>query len=363
MHYSGPIPTTEPHAAVASSKKEATIKCVIWDLDETLWQGTLLDGGGSELRPGIAQIVRELDARGILQSIASKNDHEVAWPVVESFGLGEFFLHPKIGWSGKAQSIQAITEQLGIALDAVAFVDDQAVERDEVAFYLPQVTVMDAAEVGGLLERPDFRPRVITDEARMRRRMYLADIARSSAEEQFSGAREAFLQTLDMRISIHPVKKDDLARAEELTVRTNQLNTTGRVYSYDELESLAGSPDHLLLAVKLEDRYGSSGTVGLALVEKAEQIWTIRLLIMSCRVVTRGVGMVLIGHLLHKARHHEVRLRATFAHTGRNRQMYVTYKFAGFREAGEESGMILLEHDLQRLHALPAYVAITSELE
>ena len=339
------------------------IKCLIWDLDDTLWEGALLNGGARALKRGVAETIKALDARGILQSVASKNDHEAAWPVIEAFGLAEFFLHPQISWSGKAESVRTIGDRLGIGLDAIALIDDQAAERDEVAFFLPMVTTIDAAEVGQLLDRQDLTPAIVTDEARLRRSMYLSDQQRVNAEEAFVGPRDAFLATLETRITIHPAREGDLRRAEELTIRTNQLNTTGHTYAFDELEALARSKNHLLLVAKLEDRYGSSGTIGLALVETAAETWTIKLLIMSCRVMTRGVGTVLLGHILRRARLSGVCLQANFVHTERNRQMYMTYKFAGFRDIGEVDGAHLLEHDLMHIHALPSYVTVAADVD
>lgn len=347
----------------SSARRRPLVKCVVWDLDETLWDGALLEGGGKTLKPGIAGIIRELDARGILQSIASKNDHDVAWPVVEAFGLSEYFLFPQISWAGKAESVKAIAERLGIGLDAMAFVDDQAIERDEVRCFLPQVLVVDAAETGGLLDRDCLRPRDITDEARGRRLMYRADIERTSAGDAFQGTRDEFLATLGMRLTIHPVRRDDLRRAEESTVRTHQLNTTGLTYSYDELDALSRSPSHLVLVAKLTDRYGDSGTIGLAVVEKEAEVWTLWLLIMSCRVATRGVGTLLIGHLIHRAAANGVRLRAAFTPTDRNRQMYIAYKFAGFRDAGQKSETVFLEHDYRRMPALPSYITVVAEAD
>jgi FkbH-like protein len=339
------------------------VKCVVWDLDETLWRGTLLEGGGGELAPGVERIVRELDQRGILQSVASKNDHDTAWPRLEALGVADCFLHPQICWEIKARSIKTIAERLGIGLDAVAFIDDQPIERDEVAFLLPEVRVIDAAELPTLLERPEFTPEFITNESRQRRSMYRADIERKAAEDRFEGTRDAFLARLNMRMKIRRAADDDLQRARELTIRTNQLNTNGRTYSYSELTELASSPDHLLLVAELEDRYGSSGTIGLSLIDTAAQEWTIRLLIMSCRVLTRGVGTVLLGHILRRARRSEVQLRAIFVPTDRNRQMYVTYRFAGFRKVATEAESILLEHDLTRIPAQPAYIQVADEAE
>ena len=339
------------------------IKCVIWDLDGTVWKGTLLEDRQVEPRPGIVDMIRSLDARGILQSVASKNDHEVAWPVLESMQLAQYFLHPQINWSGKAESVRVIGDRLGIGLDTLAFVDDRIEERDEVRYFLPQVTIIDAADTGNLLSLLRVDAGGITSDARDRRKMYQADIARTGAEEKFSGTRDAFLQTLGMRMSIGPAGKADLRRVEELTKRTNQLNATGRTYSFEELEAFASSPTHLLLVAKLDDCYGSYGTIGLTLVEKNATDWTINLLIMSCRVISRGVGTVLLGYLLRHAAESGARLRADFVHTGRNRQMYLTYKFSGFYELADTPELLVLEHDLSRIHPYPGYISVTGQHE
>ena len=104
---------TEP-GAKAERRPSAGIKCVIWDLDNTLWQGILVEGDRLALTPGVAEIVRALDDRGILQSIASRNDFDHAWDKVIAFGLEEYFLHPQIGWASKAESVRAIAEALAI---------------------------------------------------------------------------------------------------------------------------------------------------------------------------------------------------------------------------------------------------------
>jgi FkbH-like protein len=360
MRYAKPMPSVDA-GPIAAAAGGVPLKCVVWDLDETLWRGTLLEGAADELAPGVEAAIRALDARGILQSIASKNDHDVAWAQLEALGIAEYFLFPQIGWWSKAKSLETIAERLGIGLDAIAFVDDQAAERDEIAYFLPQVFLVDPARLPALLEEPRLIPRFVTPESRRRRSMYRADIERSGAEDRYEGKRDAFLATLEMRMTIRRATAADLERAEELTVRTNQLNTTGRPFSHEELAALIDSPGHLVLVAQLDDRYGSSGTIGLALVDLAPDHWTIRLLIMSCRVVSRGVGTVLLVHLLQRARRSGVRLRAAYVPTPRNRQMLVTFRFAGFRQIEEDEDGLLLEHDLTRVPPLPGYVEIVSD--
>ncbi len=335
-----------------------TIKVVVWDLDRTLWDGVLLEGDPVRLRPAVPAALQTLDARGILLSLASRNDHDLALARLRELGVADYFIYPQIGWGPKSSAVAAIAEAINVGLDAVAFVDDDPFERDEVRHALPEVMVLDAEDAAGLCERPEMMPRFITDESALRRRMYQADIQRNSAERDFQGPQEEFLAGLAMKFAIHPAREADLRRAEELTVRTNQLNSSGQTYSYEELDQLRRSPDHLLLVAGLEDRYGTYGKIGLALIAKQPALWTVKLLLMSCRVISRGVGSILIGHLLQLAKAAGVRLQAELKPTSRNRMMLVTYKFAGFHQAGKRDEVLIFEHPLDGLQAFPPYVEV-----
>src|SRR5215207_3510392 len=309
----------------ATSDAKQVSKCVVWDLDNTLWDGVLLEDGRVSLRPRVVEIVKELDGRGILQSIASRNDHDQALERLREFGLDEYFLHPQVNWNSKASSVRKIAESLNIGLDAVAFIDDQPFEREEVRHSLPEVLCIDAAELDSLLDMPQLNPRFITEDTKARRLMYLSDIVRRKVEEEFVGPKEEFLAGLGMTFTIAPAGAEDLRRAEELTVRTNQLNTTGYTYSYEELDGFRRSGRHQLLIASLEDKYGAYGKIGLTLVECGEEVWTLKLLLMSCRVMSRGVGAVMLGHALSLARERNVAFRAEFVSNDRNRMMLVTY--------------------------------------
>ena len=335
------------------------MKVVVWDLDDTLWDGTLLEDRAVTLRSGILEIIRTLDGRGILQSVASKNDHAAALAKLQEFGITEYLLYPQINWNSKAASVKTIASSLDVSLDAVAFIDDQIGEREEVAFWLPQVICLDSADVGELLERPEFKPRFVTEDSKARRLMYLSAIERRKAETEFAGRPEAFLATLGMELTIDRATPGDLERAEELTLRTNQFNTSGYTYSYEELDRFRQSPDHLLLIASLTDKYGSYGKIGLALVSRAGREWNIKLLLMSCRVISRGVGTILINCIMTLARDAGARLRAEFVANERNRMMFVSYKFANFREAERHGNLLVLENDLSRIQDIPPYVKVT----
>jgi FkbH-like protein len=334
------------------------IKLVVWDLDETIWLGALLEDGDVCLRDNVVEVIQTLDRRGILQSIASRNNYDHAMDRLRRFGLAEYFLYPQINWGSKAASLKTIASSINIGLDAVAFIDDQEFERDEVAFLLPEVRCIAPVELERLLDRPDMNPRFITKDSRLRRLMYISDLERKKAEEAFIGSREEFLATLKMDLRIGLAKAEDLDRAEELTLRTNQLNTTGYTYSYEELNEFRQSDRHKLLIASLTDKYGTYGEIGLALIECAAPQWTIKLLLVSCRVMSRGVGTILINYIMRLAKEAKVRLCAEFAPNGRNRMMYVFYKFANFHEVARHGDLIIFENDLSRIRDFPPYMRV-----
>jgi len=342
-------------------KKDRIIKCLVWDLDDTLWKGTLLEGDRVELFPYSERMLRLLDSRGILNSVASKNEDQHAREALSGFGLDHYFLFPQIGWSSKSESIRKIAASLNIGLDAIAFVDDQPFEREEVAFQLPQVLCLSPDQVEDIEHMPEFTPKVITAESARRRLMYLEDAQRTASESEFQGSPAEFLATLDMQVSIARARPIDLDRASELTLRTNQFNTTGRGYSVDELNAFLDSDSHRLYVVELQDKFGGYGIVGLGLLECQDDIWTIKLMLMSCRVVSRGIGTVFINYLMRLARNTESRLRAEIYPNGKNRLMQIAYAFAGFREIARDGDFCLLENNLQNIQDVPAYVSLRSE--
>lgn len=334
------------------------VKCLVWDLDNTLWKGTLLEDPSVTVDERAVAVVRELDRRGILNSIASRNEESLALEKLREHGLAGYFLYPQINWNAKDVSVKAVADALNVGIDTLAFVDDQPFDREEVAFSLPEVRCYSPDELATLLDLPDFNPPFVTPESAQRRLMYLADAERTRAETEFSGPKEEFLASLRMRFTIAPAGEDDLQRAEELTVRTNQLNTTGRTYSYDELKRFAESGAHRLLVAELEDKHGTYGKIGLALVETGADVWVLKLLLMSCRVMSRGVGTVMLNHVMRQARAAGARLVAELVPNERNRMMLITLRLGGFEEVGRDGEMLLLESKRPDVPPPPDYLEL-----
>jgi len=341
------------------------IKCVIWDLDNTIWNGVLTEDISVSLKDGIAHIIKTLDSRGILNSVCSRNEYEDAVKKLKDFGIYEYFLYPQINWGNKSESVKRIAELLNISIDSILFIDDQQYELDEVKSIHPGINCLNASDYKLLPELPCVNPRFITEDSARRRQMYIDDDNRKKDEESYSGPKGKFLQSLNMQLCIKKAEEKDLRRLEELTIRTHQLNTTGRTYDYDELLGIINSDKYILLAAELNDIYGSYGKIGLVLLERKQQEIKIKLFILSCRVMNRGIGTIILNEIVKAAREASMGLSAEFVHTDRNKIMYVTLKFANFIEAdtSDEEDIVILYNDLSVVNNNPPHINIITEKE
>ena len=350
-------------AACDHDPDDDAIKCVVWDLDDTVWEGVLLEEDTVRLRDGVRDVLETLDRRGIVCSIASRNDRELALQKLEELGLASYFLVPQIGWGDKSTSIQRIAAELNIGIDSLAFVDDQPFERDEVRQRCPAVMCVDASDIRRLLEIPRLMPRAVTDDSRSRRLMYHLESDRRQAQQGFTGSTEDFLASLGLVFTLWPLGDDDLERAAELTKRTHQLNSSGRVYSEEMLADRRRSGSDMLLMAALSDTYGPYGKVGFCHVERGPAVWTIRLLAMSCRVAARRVDAALTAHLLRQAAAAGARLRIDYVPNGRNGAVLDTFRRLGFTEIESDGAALLLEAPRGHTGAMPSFVTIVERAE
>ncbi|MFN9086502.1 MAG: HAD-IIIC family phosphatase [Gemmatimonadaceae bacterium] len=334
---------------------------MVWDLDDTLWDGTIMEDPQVVCSAQLLALLRELDQRGILLSIASRNEWDVVRRKLEELGIDDLFLHAQVGWGSKSESISIIARELGIGLDSIAFVDDQPFERDEVAMALPDVLCLAPTDIPYMLQMPSMNPLVLTPEASGRRVLYKAAARREAAERGFSGPSEEFLRSLHIECRIRAASEIDIDRVQELTVRTHQLNSTGYSYSRDELVQLTHSPTHSVMIASLSDRFGDYGSVGVVLLAREGDALMIKLLLVSCRVISRGVGSVLLAYVLKAGQKDGFAVRAEFVPTDRNRIMEITYRLSGFRSAGVQDGIHLLQHDATTPVVSPPSVRVILE--
>lgn len=289
--------------ALSNEQPAAQVKCVVWDLDNTLWNGTLVETEVSEtlqLRQGVRELIEKLDERGIIQSVASKNDHDTAYPMLERLGIADYFLYPQINWNSKSSSVKVIADSLNIGIDTFAFIDDTAFEREEVRSTYPQVRVYDATEIQGMLEKPEFDV-PITAESKARRTMYRAEEKRSLMLSSGHTDIVEFLQRCKLRIHLfEPVTEEEKLRCYELIVRTNQLNMTGRKYTSEEFTEVLNRTAHTNFAFSCADDFGEYGIVGFGQYRVENKTFVFTEFAMSCRVAGKYVESALFAELLKR---------------------------------------------------------------
>jgi len=314
------------------------VKCVVWDLDNTIWNGTLIEGDELTLRPRIVELLKYLDERGILMSIASKNDFEPAMAKLKQFGVAEYFLYPQIDWLPKSHKIKRVAQQFNIGLDTLAFADDNQFELDEVARALPQVTCLKIDELEHLASNPQFQGS-ITEESRRRRLYYRDQISRETEQASFGDDYLGFLKSCNIVLEISPFVAADRERVAELVQRTNQLNFSGRKYSRKQLDEITLDASLEKYVLRCSDRYGAYGTVGLCIVRHQNLQLQIIDFMLSCRVQGKFIEQGLFSHLFE---HHNQQAAPTiwvnFRPTDRNTPAREVLESMGFERRASKDG-------------------------
>jgi FkbH-like protein len=317
------------------------VKCVVWDLDNTLLSGVYLESGAQPPRPDPALVAAaaQLRDRGIIHAIASRNPPEAAQYAARVTGLD--FAAAECGWDRKSDAVRRIAADLGLSPDAVAFVDDDPYERAEVSFAVPEALVLSPEDMADAVGWPEFSPAVVTAEARRRGEMYAERRRREQEARTFAGSRDEFLRYCGTRVTIGRATGADVPRLHELSVRTHQFNTSGQPVAEPELRRLVGSAEHLVTTVRLSDRFGDDGLVGGCVTRAGpDGIWTVTLLMMSCRAMGRGVIEALLAWLAGTAaRGGATALAVPCLVSPRNVPLRLALTAAGFRaDPGASSG-------------------------
>ncbi|MEO5365974.1 MAG: HAD-IIIC family phosphatase [Magnetococcus sp. WYHC-3] len=315
------------------------VKCIVWDLDGTLWDGVLLEHAPSAARAEMVAWIRHTDHRGILHSIASKNDHEHAMSLLERLGLADLFLHPRIHWQPKSGSVQDIAAALNIGLDAMAFIDDSPFERAEVARALPEVTVLSPEAVPGLATHPRFQGSD-SSEARHRRRFYRDALARDGVRGRFGDDYQGFLASCAIKLCWEPYAPARRKRVGELAERTNQLNFSGARYDAAQLDQLLQDPECTGHVLSCRDAFGSYGVVGFAVTRRRGETLELLEFMLSCRVQGKFVEQAFFAALLVAQEPPLQRFVVHFRPSGRNRPAAEALQSMGF-QARAEGGMLL----------------------
>jgi HAD-superfamily phosphatase, subfamily IIIC/FkbH-like domain len=346
--------------------KGQTRKCVVLDLDNTLWGGVIGEDGFDQIKiggtaaPGNAfrdfqRALLALQQRGILLAVCSKNNPEDVWPVFDKHpGMvlrREHLAAWRINWQDKATNIRELARDLNIGLDSLVFLDDNPAERGLVRQEVPQVLTVEmptdpALYVRTLLALDVFEVLTLTEEDRNRGRLYREQQERKAFEEQLEHAAESggdltdYLRGLQMRVTIASATDFTLPRIAQLINKTNQFNVTTRRYTEAEVRALAADRDHWrIYSVHVSDRFGDSGLTGVAMVRTEGEVWEVDNFLLSCRVLGRGVEDALMTHVIHEAAAAGAsRLRGVFIKTAKNAPAADFFEKQGFLATGAGEG-------------------------
>lgn len=341
------------------------LKCLVWDLDNTIWDGTLAEAETCRLRYGVKTVLHELDRRGILLSVASANDEDAGRAMLRKKGIEELFVQPQIGWVNKVRSLQVIAEKLNIDVGAMGFIDDEPFEREQVRQLLPGVRTYPAEDYRLLPDKLELTPEIVTPEARRRRRMYLQETRRIQASQASGMSHRKFLESCDCRIGLRQAREDDLARVLELTRRTSQMNATGVVYAPDQLTSFLRDREHRVFVAGFKDRFVDYGTIGAAVCRCERSRWDLISFQISCRVSTRGIAGVFLSWLqLQAARAGAPEIVCRYKRRERNQRMNLLYRFSGFRRVGTSGdGTTLFAKECKPSFKLPGWLRLDEQVE
>ena len=336
---------------IIAEKPASTVKCVAWDLDGTLWDGILIetdDPNSLQLKPGVLDLIKTLDERGVIQSVASKNDFDTAYPVLERLGIADYFLYPQIHWNAKSSSMKEIAKSLNIGIDSLALIDDSVFEREQVHSTLPMVRVYDATETNKLLSLPEFQVPV-TEESRNRRQMYRAEEKRNRLRDSDNTDTVEFLKKCHLWAKIFvPKTEAEKLRCYELVVRTNQLNMSGKKYTPEEFEAVLSRPHHKVFALSCGDDFGEYGIVGFGQYKVENDVLVFTEFAMSCRVAGKYVESALFSALLSQTGCEEGRFPVI--KTKKNILLRNTLQSIGFSVVQENAELITFRFHNNLIH-------------
>jgi FkbH-like protein len=373
------LPLAEEWVRYLAPAAGRVCKVVVCDLDNTLWGGVVGEDGVSGIKvdreyPGIAywnvqRALADVKRRGILLAIASKNNREDA---LEAFkvhgdmllGAGEFAAE-RINWTDKPANLREIAAELNVGLDSLAFLDDNPTERERVRRELPEVTVIELPDdpmgfAEAIRRAPVLERLSVSAEDAERSRYYAEQRVRAVALGSASNVEE-FYRSLAQEVEIAPLTPATLARAAQLTQKTNQFNLTTRRYTEQRLAELATNPAWAVHTVRVKDRFGDNGIVGVMIAAAQGDSCEIDSFLMSCRVISRTVETAMLAYLAESCRARGLAcLRGWFLPTPKNTPAAEFYRKHGFELCTTTDAGTLWHLDLSKAEVTcPDWIRLT----
>ncbi len=349
VSHAGTVHLAHALAKLVRAAYGKTRKCLVLDLDNTLWGGVIGDDGLSGIKIGkesargesfnaFQQYCLELNQRGVLLAVCSKNEPEIA---------RQGFSHPdtvlklqhctafQANWDPKPGNIEVIARQINIGLDSLVFVDDNPAERALVSAQLPEVAVpevgSEVSRFAAYLDREGYFEALRLNRDDAQRAAFYADNSERAAQAARFADYAEFLASLEMKAEIGAFSPAYLDRIAQLTNKTNQFNLTTRRYTLAEMEAMAASPDYLTLYGRLADRFGDNGLVSVVAGRLERETVHIELWLMSCRVLKRNLEFAMLDALVERASRRGAReLVGYYYRTPKNDMVAEHYAKLGF---------------------------------
>jgi FkbH-like protein len=270
----------------------------------------------------------------------------------------------RINWSDKSQNLREIAAELNLGLDSLAFIDDNPFEREQLRQLLPEVHIIDLPEdplgyAAAVQDCPLFERLALSEEDQQRTTMYAEQRERAHAEQNFQ-SKEDFFRYLEQEAEVATVSPATLARVAQLTQKTNQFNLTTRRYTEQQITEMAERPECQVLSIKVRDRFGDHGLVGVAITQDEGETCNIDTFLLSCRVIGRTVETAQLSQLATQASSRGCkRLSGWFLPTKKNAPARDFYSQHGFELAQQNGNGSLWSFDLSREKiAAPEWVKV-----
>lgn len=353
-------------------------KCLVLDLDNTLWGGIIGDDGMEHIEIGhetptaeaytaFQEYVLKLKERGVILAVCSKNEEDIA---KSGFNHPDSVLHVEdfvsfhANWKPKNINLRTIAEEINIGTDSLVFIDDNPVERQLVRDTMPEVAVpeVDPVDVFSYIRAIEgagfFEPVTISEDDRKRNESYRGNIQRRSLEESMQ-TYDDFLQSLEMEAEIDDFRSVYYDRIAQLTNKSNQFNLTTRRYTRADIEQMANDQHYITLYGRLRDKFGDNGLISVVIGEKIDDSLHIRLWLMSCRVLKRGMEQMMLDALAARAAADGCKeLIGYYYKTAKNKMVSDLYAVFGFEKIMQSGDDTVWRLDLAGYEKQGKYIAL-----
>jgi len=367
----------EEHISYIKPLMSLTKKCIVLDLDNTLWGGIIGEEGleGIKLGPTpegrpfleFQKYILSLFNRGIILAINSKNNPEDVLNVLRNHPhmilKEKHFASIKINWDDKISNMRAIAEEINIGFDSLVFFDDDKLNREMIKTALPEVKVVDLPEdpslyLKTLMELNDFNSFHFSEEDKKKGQMYVDQRKRQELSKTTTDITE-YLKALNMVVTIEKATNFIIPRISQLTQKTNQFNMTTRRYLEGDIKKFSENKDYLVFSIKVEDKFGDNGITGMAIVKKETENWLIDTFLLSCRIIGRRVEETMLAYIVEEAKKKRIKtLIGQFIPTKKNIPAKDFYEKNGFRLIEENENTEKWGYKIKNEYNYPNFIKV-----